>query len=106
MRNFQTGVQCWTTLRPSRRSQRTWCKFLKTSELTESKAFIRSFVKEIAVAPGKAIIRYSIPMPYDSRIPGRDSEELALNGPVLPTVPFGTPYGIRTRDLRLERPTC
>ena len=81
-------------------------EFLLQSEFTESKAFIRSFVKEIAVAPGKAIIRYSIPMPYDSRIPGRDSEELALNGPVLPTVPFGTPYGIRTRDLRLERPTC
>ena len=40
-------------------------EFLKTSELTES----RHFVKEIDVAPGRAVIRYSIPLPDDSRIP-------------------------------------
>ena len=33
--------------------------FLVTSELTESKAFIRSFVKEIAVAPSAATIRWA-----------------------------------------------
>lgn len=32
-------------------------EFPGTSELTESKAFIHSFVKEIAVAPGAATIR-------------------------------------------------
>ena len=37
--------------------------FLKTSELTESRAFIHSFVKEIEVRPGKATIHYTIPMP-------------------------------------------
>ena len=43
-------------------------EYLKTSELTESKAFIRSFVKEIEVRPGKATIHYSIPTPEDSPI--------------------------------------
>ena len=38
-------------------------EFLKTSELTESRAFIESFVKEIVVSPGNAVVRYSIPMP-------------------------------------------
>ena len=38
-------------------------EFLKTSELTETKAFVRSFVKEIEVKPGKAAIVYSIPTP-------------------------------------------
>ena len=42
--------------------------FLMESELTETRAFIRSFVKEISVVPGKATIRYSIPMPEDSPI--------------------------------------
>ncbi len=36
---------------------------LNESELTERRAFIESFVKEIAVAPGKASIRYAIQMP-------------------------------------------
>ena len=37
-------------------------EFLKTSELTESRAFIRSFVKEIEVRPGRAAIHYTIPI--------------------------------------------
>ena len=36
--------------------------FLMESELTETRAFIRSFVKEIGVVPGKATIRYTIPI--------------------------------------------
>ena len=55
--------------------------FLIESELTETRAFIRSFVKEIGVVPGKAVIRYTIPMPEDS----------PLKGPVLSTVPNGGP---------------
>ena len=43
-------------------------EFLKTSELTETRSFMSSFVKEIAVGPGKATIRYAIPMPQDSPI--------------------------------------
>ena len=38
-------------------------EFLKTSELTGTRAFVRSFVKEIEVRPGKAAIVYSIPTP-------------------------------------------
>ena len=40
--------------------------FLKTSELTETKAFVGSFVKEVVVKPGRAAIVYSIPTPDDS----------------------------------------
>ena len=36
--------------------------YLVKSSLTESRAFIKSFIKEIAVAPGKATIRYTIPI--------------------------------------------
>ena len=57
--------------------------FLNESELTERRAFIGSFVKEIVVMPGNAVVRYTIPMPDDSPIPGRDAEEMALHSPVL-----------------------
>ena len=63
--------------------------FLMESELTETRAFIRSFVKEIGVVPGKATIRYTIPMPEDSPIRGRDAQEIALDAPVLSTVQLG-----------------
>ena len=63
--------------------------FLNESELTERRAFIGSFVKEIVVMPGNAVVRYTIPMPDDSPIPGRDAEEMALHTPVLSTVKFG-----------------
>ena len=43
-------------------------EFLKTSELTQTRAFVYSFVKEIEVKPGKAAIVYSIPTPEDSPI--------------------------------------
>ncbi len=72
-------------------------EFLLKSDLTESRAFIRSFVKEIDVAPGRAVIRYSIPMPDDSRIPGRDTEEVALAGQVLSTIPYGGPDWTKSR---------
>ena len=74
-------------------------EFLGTSELTESKAFINSFVKEIAVAPGAATIRYTIPMPEDSPVRGGKAEDVALGGPVLSTVKSGGRYWIRTSDL-------
>ena len=44
--------------------------FLATRARTESKACIRSFVTEVAVAPGAATIRYTIPMPEDSPLRG------------------------------------
>ena len=64
-------------------------RYLNESELTERRAFIESFVKEIVVQPGNAVVRYSIPMPEDSPIGGRDSEEVNLDAPVLSTVKSG-----------------
>ena len=37
-------------------------EFLRTSEWTETRTFIRSFVKRITVKPGQAVIHYTIPM--------------------------------------------
>ena len=65
--------------------------FLKTSELTETRAFVHSFVKEIEVKPGKAAIVYSIPTPDDSPIGGADAVEVALTGRVRSTVQSGGP---------------
>ena len=56
--------------------------FLTESELTERRAFVETVVKEIVVMPGNALMRYTIPMPDDSLIPGRVAEKVALNGSV------------------------
>ena len=55
-------------------------EFLKGSELHERRVFVETFVKEIVVMPGKAVIRYNVPMPNDSHTPGADSEEVLLVG--------------------------
>ena len=78
-------------------------EFLKTSELTETKAFVRSFVKEIVVKPGRAAIVYSIPTPDDNPIGGADAAEIALNGGVMNSVRHGGPGWTRTNDLGLIR---
>ena len=36
--------------------------------------------------PGNALMRYTVPMPDDSLIPGRVAEKVAMNGSVLSTV--------------------
>ena len=70
--------------------------FLMTSEITESRAFIKSFVKEIKVKPGKATIYYTLPTPPDSPIGGGDAAEVALHGPVRSSVHVGGAAGTRT----------
>ena len=70
--------------------------FLNESELTERRAFITSFVKEIVVQPDGALVRYTIPMPEDSPIGETDAEEPALHAPVLSTVKSGGAGGTRT----------
>ena len=55
-------------------------EFLKESELSERKAFAETFVREIVVKPGKAVIHYAVPLPGDQYISGVDSEELILAG--------------------------
>ena len=64
-------------------------RFLKKSELTERRSFIESFVKEIIVVPGDALMRYTVPMPDDSLVPGRVTEHVALPDTVLSTIQFG-----------------
>ena len=71
-------------------------EFLNESELAERRAFIETFVKEIEVRPGNAVVRYTIPMPEDSRIPGGATEKVALDDAVLPTVKNGGAGGTRT----------
>ncbi len=58
-------------------------EFLKTSELTETRAFVNSFVKEVVVKPGKAAVIYTLPTPEDSPIRGADAAEIALNRGVM-----------------------
>ena len=68
-------------------------KFLQKSELTERRAFIETFVKEIEVMPDNAVVRYAVPMPNDSFMPSKKAEELALNGSVVSTVHVSPPSG-------------
>ena len=82
---------------------RDMSEFLRTSELTETKSFIHSFVKEIAVSPGAATIRYKLPTPPDSPLEGGAAAEVGLRRRVLGTVHVGTPERIRTSDLYLRR---
>ena len=77
-------------------------EFLKTSELTETKAFVGSFVKEVVVKPGRAAIVYSIPTPDDSPIGGADAAEIALNGRVMNSVRHGGPARTELRTFRLS----
>jgi len=56
--------------------------FVKESEIREGRAFVWTFVKEVAVRPGNALVRYTIPMPGESPIAGRNSEEMALDGSI------------------------
>ena len=65
-------------------------EYLRTSDLTGTRAFIRSFVKEIRVKPGKATIRYTLPTPEDSPIGGGDVDEVDLDeGAVMSSAPYG-----------------
>ena len=79
-------------------------EFLKSSELTETRAFVHSFVKEIEVKPGRAAIIYSLLTPEDSPIGGGDVSEVVLNGGVRSSVRYGEPAGIRTQDTRIKSP--
>ena len=75
-------------------------QFLNESELTERGAFIESFVREIVVQPGGALVRYTIPMPEDSPIWEKDTEEMALHSPAPSTVKSVGPW----RETRRECP--
>ena len=72
-------------------------EFLKTSELTETRAFVKSFVKEVLVKPGRAAVIYSLPMPDDSPIGEADTAELALVGRVIASGRSGGPDWTKSR---------
>ncbi len=76
--------------------------FLEESELTERRAFIETFVKEILVVPGDALMRYTVPMPDDSLVPGKATEKVALPDAVLSTVHDGGPARTESRTFRWE----
>ncbi len=77
---------------------RDMSEYLRTSELTGTRAFIRSFVKEIQVKPGKATIRYTIPTPEDSPIGGGDIDEVTLGeGVVMSSAHYGGPDWTKSR---------
>ncbi|MCY3660789.1 MAG: hypothetical protein OXG36_17430 [Caldilineaceae bacterium] len=73
--------------------------FLQESERTERRSFIESFVKEIMVILGDALIRYTVPMPDDSFLSGRVSDKMALEGSVLSTVQVGPPTSMVDRTV-------
>ena len=77
--------------------------FLRGGRITQSKAFVRSFVKDIQVSADRAVINYTVPMPEDSPIGTSTKHVVDWKKPVRSTIPHGSAYGIRTRDLRLER---
>jgi site-specific DNA recombinase len=60
-------------------------------EKTESKAFLRSFIKRIEIDKSLAVVRYNLPMPQD----GKRRESLG----VLPIDTIGGDRGIRTPHL-------
>ena len=67
-------------------------EFLKGSELTERRAFIETFVKEIVVVPDNALMRYTIPMPEDSPLPAGPPRTWRWTASVLSTVKNGGPF--------------
>ena len=66
-------------------------RFLQKSELTERRAFIETFVREIELLPDNAVVRYTVPMPDDSLIPGEKAQEIPLNGSVVSSVKVSPP---------------
>ena len=77
-------------------------RFLQKSELTERRAFIETFVKEIELLPDNAVVRYTVPMPDDSLIPGKKVQEIPLNGSVVSSVNGSPPNWTRSRTFTLR----
>lgn len=77
-------------------------EFLKGSRLKERRAFIKSFVKEIVVMPGQARLRYTLPLPLDSSMPGMDAEVIALSPPIPSTASSSGLFGSVLRTFWLE----
>ena len=57
--------------------------YLREDNVRRAQMFLKSFIAEIRIGEDKAIIRYTVPMPPRRGFAGGDSEELALDEPVL-----------------------
>ena len=57
--------------------------YLREDNVRRAQIFLKSFIKEIRISENKATIRYTVPMPPRRGFQGGDSEELALDEPVL-----------------------
>ena len=57
-------------------------EYPQKSELPERRAFVETFVRDIVVMPGNAVIHYRVPVAKGSQNPEGDSEELDLTGPL------------------------
>ena len=53
-------------------------EFIRTSDLTKSKAFLHSFVTNISVKGHEAVIHYMVPVPDDSPISQTNTGEIDL----------------------------
>ena len=70
---------------------------LEEAEITESKAFLRSFIKRVEINKSEAVIHYSLPMPQG------DQDQLVG---VLPMVTSGGPYWTKDRTKTFELAFC
>ncbi len=91
---MKRGKEACATPRLNAQRFEEMSEFLRTSEITETRSFVRSFVKAILVGPGRATIHYTIPTPPDSPIGGGDAADVALSGRVMSTVRYGGPTWI------------
>ena len=78
-------------------------KFLQTCEYTEIRAFVRSFVKEIEVKPGRAVITYSIPTPNGISVGRPGMADVTLQWGVVGAMDSGSQGGIRTLSVDREQ---
>ena len=78
-------------------------EFLATSELTETRAFLRRFIQGIHVSPGRALIRYTIPMPEDSPIGRSDRAAVGLESGVRKSVRVGGLLDVYSSDVDEQR---
>ena len=74
-------------------------KFLRTCEYTETRAFVRSFVKEIQVKPGGAVIAYSIPTPNGIPVGRPDFADIVLKRGIADAMESDSQREIRTASL-------
>lgn len=58
-------------------------EFPEKSEFPERKVFVETFIREIVIMPGKAVVQCKVPLTKGSVNPEGDSEELDLAGPLV-----------------------